>query len=113
MSTVIHSEPRKIEALRPSQLIRQPTSEEIRAGAVAKVRRAMRHIENAQNELNAACSELSAITYGHPTQLACGKLRDRVHAFWYRVQNFSYGKRYSLDEANIETLARALAKVQS
>jgi hypothetical protein len=90
-------------------VLARPSDAQIRAAAEARVRQAMRHIENAQNELAAACSELSAITGGCPTWRACNKLTDRVHAFWYRVQEFSFSRKYSLDSVNVEGLARRLA----
>jgi len=86
-----------------------PTKEQIRAEAQFRVREAMLHIENAQNELAAACRGLSAITGGVPVWKKCNKLHDRVHAFWHRVQTFSFGTRYGLDGVNVEALARALA----
>lgn len=85
------------------------TPEQIRAAARLRVQSAMRHIENAQNELAAACADLSAITGGVPIWNACHKMTDKVHAFWYRVQTFSFGTRYSLDSANVEGLQRRLA----
>lgn len=97
-------------SISPRDVLARPTDAQIRAAAEARVRQAMRYIENAQNELARACAELSAITHGIPVWNACHKLTDKVHAFWYRVQDFSHGRRYSLDSANIEALARALAK---
>jgi len=96
----------------PRDVLPVPAKEQIRAAAVYKVREAMRRIENAQNELAAACAELSAITHGMPVWNACHKLTGKVHAFWYRVQEFSHSSRYSLDSANIEGLAKALTRRQ-
>ncbi len=85
------------------------TQEQIRTAARMRVESAMAHIERAQNELSSACADLSAITGGVPIWTACHKMTDKVHAFWYRVQNFSYGTKYSLDSVNIEGLKRRLA----
>lgn len=105
MSTVPNISPRDVLA--------RPTDAQIRAEAEFRLRRAMQHIQQAQNELTIACGDLSAITHGAAVWSACIKLTDKVHAFWYRVQDFSYTKRYGLDSVNIEALAQALAKVRS
>lgn len=94
------------------ELLARPTDAQIRAAAEMRVRQAMQHIQNAQDELDRACRMLSALTWGDPTYRACGKLRERVHALWYRVQTFGRGRRYSLDSTNIEALARELASRQ-
>jgi hypothetical protein len=99
-------------SISPRNVLPAPTKEQIHAAALFRVRSAMRHIENAQNEFAAACSELSAITHGIPVWNACYKLTDKVHAFWYRVQSFSHTKRYSLDSVNIEALAKRLAEAR-
>lgn len=97
------------QTISPRDVLARPTDAQVRAAAEARVRQAMRHIENAQNELRTACEMLSPITHGAALYTACGKLTDKVHAFWYRVQNFSYGRRYGLDSVNVEALAQRLA----
>jgi len=93
----------------PRDVLPQPTKEQIRAEAEMRVRKAMRHIENAQNELRSACEMLSPITYGAPIHRACDRLTNKVHAFWYRVQSFRYTRKYGLDSVNVEALAHLLA----
>lgn len=90
------------------------TPEEIRESAKARLRNAMVHIERAQNELDRACQELSPITWGDPLYTACGKIRERVHTFWYRVKNFrDTNKKYGLDASNIEALAKQIAALRA
>lgn len=86
------------------------SEKELRDAAVAAATRALRHIENAQNELAAACGELSRLKRGIPVWTACHKLTDKVHAFWYRVDSFRAGGRYSLDDVNVEALRAARAR---
>lgn len=96
--------------INPRDVLPQPTRVQIRAAATCKIQRAMQHIENAQNELHSACAELSAITHGAPMWRATGKLADKVHAFWYRVKDFSHTTKYRLDPTHVELLARVLAE---
>lgn len=83
---------------------------ELRAAAVAAADRALRHIENAQNELGNACAELSRLCNGVPVWKSCHTLTDKVHAFWYRVEGFRNGGRYWLDDVNVDALRRARAR---
>ncbi len=80
--------------------------ERLKAEAELRIRRALAHIQRAQNELAAACSELSALEYGYPTQKAVSKVYDAVHAVWYRVQRFQLSGRFRLDPTNVEALER-------
>lgn len=89
-----------------------PSKEQIRAATLAKIAKAQQHIEAAQNQLDSARSELSALMYGAPAWKACGALRERVHAFWYRVGDLRGMKRVTLDATNIERLARAIEAAQ-
>lgn len=96
----------------------QPTTptlspETLRLAARERVQRAMTLIERAQNDLGAACAELSALEGGIPVWTACHKLTDKVHAFWYRVDSFRQRGRFKLDGANVEGLARRLAASQA
>lgn len=83
--------------------------EDLKRAARERVQRAMTLIERAQNDLGAACAELSALEGGIPVWTACHKLTDKVHAFWYRVERFRNGGRYKLDGTNVEALQRRLA----
>ena len=85
------------------------TQEQLRAEAVLRVRRALAKVETAQNALNEACAELSALEGGIPVWTACHKLADKVHAFWYRVDRFRSGGKFKLDGTNVEALERRLA----
>jgi hypothetical protein len=86
--------------------------EELRAEAELRVRRALAHIQQAQNALGSACSELSALEHGYPTQQAVSKVYDRVHELWYRVQRFQQSGRFRLDRTNVEALERRQAAPQ-
>ena len=46
----------------------------------------MDRVQAAQNELERACQHLSTLRYGSDLYSACGKLRNRVHALWYRLE---------------------------
>lgn len=89
------------------------TPAQIRAAATARADRALALIERAQHDLEAACGELSALNGGIPVWTACHKLTDKVHAFWYRVQRFRNGGRYSLDSTNVEALERRVAAAKA
>lgn len=84
------------------------TEQQLRAAAQDRVRRALTHIEAAQNHLASARAELSALEGGIPVWTACHKLTDRVHGFWYRIDRFRSSGRYRLDGTNIEALQRRL-----
>jgi len=76
------------------------------AVATARVQLALERIERAQNELGAACSELSSLLGGVPVWNATGKLCDKVKALWYRVEHFRRGGRFKLDSLSAEAEAR-------
>lgn len=82
------------------------TEEQLRAEATLRVRKALAHIQQAQNELGAACAELSSLNYGVPVWKATSSLYDKVHALWYRVENFRQAGRYKLDSLNVEAMQR-------
>lgn len=84
--------------------------ETLRRAAREKAARAMRHIENAQNELRSAQQELSALRGGATVWNRAGKMADACHAFWYRVQSFRDGGKYSLDPCATEALARRIGE---
>ena len=86
------------------------TAEDLAAAARARVDKALRHIECAQDELSRACGELSALNGGIPVWNACHKLTDRVHAFWYRVDGFRQLAKYSLDRTNVAALEDRIRK---
>jgi uncharacterized protein HemY len=72
-------------------------SEWRRAQAKLRVERALAQIQLAQDCLSRASSELSALHYGHPAQKRVSKLRDRVHAEWYRTTELRQHPRVELD----------------
>lgn len=82
------------------------TKEQLRAAAEARVRNALAHIQEAQNHLGAAREQLSALCGGIPVWKSAGKLYDRVHTFWYRVERFRQRGRFKLDDSNIKALER-------
>lgn len=84
----------------------QLTDAQLRAAARAKVDRALSLIESAQNQLADACAQLSALNGGIPVWTACHKLTDKVHDFWYRVDGFRSGGKYSLDSTNVAALQK-------
>lgn len=58
-----------------------------RAAALERARAALEHIEAAQRELSLAASDLSAINGGAALQRVAMSLCDKVHAYWYRVND--------------------------
>lgn len=86
----------------------QPTPAQLQAAAKFRVDRALRLIEQAQNDLNSACADLSTLNGGVPVWKATGAMADRVKALWYRVHNFRMGGRYSLDDMHVQALAKNL-----
>jgi hypothetical protein len=80
-----------------------------KAAARERVAAALRYIEDAQNRLESACQQLSAVTGGASVDWnRVSKLTDKVKAEWYRVESRlqKNGKRYDLDYANKEALER-------
>jgi hypothetical protein len=90
--------------------VASPTPEQIRAAAEARVRHALAHIQEAQNHLHHAQAELSGIERGVTVWRLVGRLYDRVHAAWYRVEAFRKGGRFTLDGISTDALAGRLAK---
>lgn len=89
----------------------RPTPEQIRADAVAKVARALACIQRAQNELDSASMALSPLVGGRQVHKQVTTLRERVHDLWYKVEGFRGGGRYTLDENNIQALAKRIAEL--
>jgi hypothetical protein len=83
----------------------------VRAEAERRVRAALANVEAAQRELGRACEEMSAIIGGIPPWERLGKLYDRVHAEWHRLNLWFNGARskLDLDEAGRRALAKRLA----
>jgi hypothetical protein len=80
----------------------------VRAEAERRVRKALDHVQNAQAELDRACAELSNLERGVVVWRLIGKLYDRVHAAWYRVEEFRKQGRFTLDGIALEALAKRL-----
>lgn len=68
-----------------------------KAEALARIRRAMEHVEEAQRELGRAATELSSLLYCAPIGNQTMRLYDRVHAHWYKLQAKLKDKRVDLD----------------
>lgn len=54
-------------------------------GADLKIRTALLRVERAQTELNEACCELASVIGMVRPWEECGKLADRVKAFWHKL----------------------------
>ncbi len=67
------------------------------AEADAKVRAALDHIEEAQQELGRACQELCPIIGGASQWKRVRALYDRVHDEWHRVHAWAEKRRGRLD----------------
>jgi hypothetical protein len=80
--------------------------EVVRAEAERRVRAALEHIQLAQLELGRAQGELASIEGGVVVWRLIGRLYDRVHEAWYRVEAFRAGGRFSLDSISREALAK-------
>jgi hypothetical protein len=85
------------------------TPEQLRAEANARVRNALARIERAQNELASACADLSSLVGGIQVWNVCHKLTDKVRDFWYRVDRFRAGGKFSLDSINVEAIERRMS----
>jgi hypothetical protein len=83
--------------------------QQLQAEAELRVRRALDHIQTAQQHLGRAAAELSNLEGGAIVWRAAGKLYDRIHSFWYRVEAFRQGGRFRLDSIAAEALAKRLA----
>jgi hypothetical protein len=84
------------------------TREQKCAEAQLRVRRALDHIQRAQEEIGRASAELSSLIGGIPVWKAAGKLYDQVHRFWYRVEAFRQAGRFTLDDVSSAALAKRL-----
>jgi hypothetical protein len=80
------------------------TPERMQAESRLRVQRALVRIQRAQDELRGACEELSALCYGDPLYRATGKLAERVHDHWYKVQAFMAKGKYWLDRDHVEAI---------
>lgn len=87
--------------------VTQLSPERIRAETDLRIRRALAKIQQAQYELNDACSELSAICGGIPVWKATARTSDAVRSLWYRVDALRTKARHQkqlrvrLDDTNI------------
>lgn len=88
----------------------EPTREQIRAATLLRIKRACDAIQEAQNQLGTACSELSALMYGAPAWKKAAKLYDQVHAFWYVTDALQHNRKVTLDSVNVDGLRRALER---
>lgn len=86
------------------------TDAELTAAARQRADAACALIEKAQNDLDSACAELSALVGGVPVWTATRKMTERVHSLWYKVDAFRKAGRYGLDSVNVEALERRRAK---
>ena len=68
-----------------------------KASAAAHVGRALRLVEQAQHLLEEACRELSPVVGGALQWAALGKLTDKTHAHWYRLDGWLSKNRGKLD----------------
>lgn len=81
--------------------------ERLRAETDLRIRRALAKIQQAQYDLNDACSELSAICGGIPVWKATSRMSDAVRALWYRVDALRTKARHQskqrirIDDTNI------------
>ena len=88
----------------------------LRAETELRIRHALARIQRAQDDLNGACSDLSAICGGIPMWRATSKMADRVRALWYRVEALRMKARHQprlrirLDDTNIEGILRREAE---
>jgi hypothetical protein len=80
-----------------------------RAEAARRVQEALDRIQRAQAELERAAAALSNLEGGVVVWRLLGKLHDRVHAAWYRVEEFRKGGRFELDGIGVDALAKRLA----
>lgn len=68
-----------------------------RAQAELRVAHALRQIQLAQDCLDRAFAELSALRWGHPQQRRIAGLREKLHAEWYRTRRLTENPRLELD----------------
>lgn len=91
------SEPNKID---PRHLI-----------AVGRVQSALDHLQASQDSLDRAMGALSPVCFGSPTQDRIAKLRDRVHAEWYKTRALLDDRRIKLDREPTGTELQGLRNV--
>lgn len=77
-----------------------------RLEAERRVLRALDHIQRAQAELGHAQAALASLEGGVAVWRLTGKLYDRVHAGWYRVEAFRKAGQFGLDGLSREAFAR-------
>jgi hypothetical protein len=82
------------------------TDDQIRAESQVKVRRALAKIQEAQNTLNDACSDLSTLCGGVVVWKATGKMADQTKALWYKVEAFRQKGRFKIDSLTIDAIER-------
>lgn len=75
-----------------------------KAAARHRISKALGHIQEAQNQLDKACQEISAVCFAIPLGNLAWKERMRVHDMWHKI-NLALEKderaknpRYDLDE---------------
>lgn len=84
----------------------------LRAAALARCDQALRHVQQAQNEMDRACEMLSALCFANPTYKKAWALREKIHSFWYVVDALRQSGKVRLDSVNVEALAVRLARSQ-
>lgn len=80
-------------------------SDATKAEAEVRILRAMVHLEAAQNELDRAFQELSAITFWAPEYSRVGRLHQQVKTQWFRMNARLIGGKYDLDSFAAERFA--------
>lgn len=80
----------------------------IQAEIQRRMKKALDHIQAAQNELGRAQAELSAIQHGAPECAAVGREYDRVRRLWYRVEKKTKYSKLGLDEMGVKSLQKRL-----
>lgn len=79
--------------------------------ALGRVQSALDNLQAAQDYLDRAMGALSPICYGSPTQDRIGKLRERVHAEWYKTRALLDDRRICLDRDPTDKELTALRNV--
>lgn len=73
-----------------------------KAAAQERIRAATIHIENAQHELERACSALASLCWMQPEQTRVSKLADRIKAQFYRLSQFSHARVKACAKAELD-----------
>lgn len=76
--------------------------------AQRRIKRALDSIENAQGRLGDALADLSSLVGCNQLWTTGGKIYDRVHAFWYRVEAKRKAGKFELDGISAEALRKSL-----